>query len=160
MLSLPLRGAGSGDGPSPAGPKPRPSTRCGITHHLRLPRGIDRRLPAQGCPRCGDVLWSQTNHAHSMVDTTPSSTTVAMASATTVLIGQARWRRSRKRGRGRVVGAWNGEREKRQRRQEVSYINLWITYRRGWIKHKLISYGALCFIFLLAIKFKRAKRFN
>lgn len=106
MLSLPLRGAGRRDGSTPSRPKPRPSCRCGISHHLCLSCRVDRRLPAQGCPRCGDVLWSQANHAHSVVDPTSSSTTVAMAGATTVLIGQTRWRRSRKRGRRRVVGAW------------------------------------------------------
>lgn len=111
MLSLPLRGAGRGDGPAPSRPKPRPSARGGVAHHLRLPRGVDGRLPAQGRPWRGDVLGGQAHHAHPVIDPAASSTVVTMATTATVLVGQAGGRRARKGWRGRVVGAWSGEKK-------------------------------------------------
>lgn len=111
MLPLPLRGAGRGDGPAPSRPKPRPSARCCVAHHLRLPRSVNGRLPAQGRPRCGDVLWGQAHHAHPVVDPAPASIMVAMATTATVLVGQAGGRRARKGGRGGVVGAWRREKQ-------------------------------------------------
>lgn len=125
MLSLPLRGAGRGDGPAPSRPEPRPSTRRGIAHHLRLPRGVDGRLPAQGRPRCGDVLRSQAHHAHPVVDPAPSSTMVTMAAAAaTVLVCQAGGRRPRQGRRRRIVGAWSGEIRRRERRKKVNNCQL------------------------------------
>lgn len=120
MLSLPLRGAGRGDGPAPSRPEPRPSARRGVAHHLRLPRGVDGRLPAQGRPRCGDVLRSQAHHAHPVVDPAPSSTVVTMAAAAaaTVLVCQAGGRRPRQGRRRRIVGAWSGEIRRRERREK------------------------------------------
>lgn len=120
MLSLPLRGAGRGDGPAPSRPEPRHSARCGVAHQLRLPRGVNGRLPAQGRPRCGDVLRGKAHHAHPVVDPAPSSTVVAMATAAAVLVGQAGGRRARKGGRRRVVGAWSGEEQegKREKTEE------------------------------------------
>lgn len=112
MLSLPLRGTGRGDGPAPSRPKPRPSARCGVAHHLRLPRSVNGRLPAQGRPRCGDVLRGQAHHAHPVIDPAPSSIMVTVATTATVLVGQAGGRRPRKGGRGRVVGAWSERRRK------------------------------------------------
>lgn len=114
MLSLPLRGAGRGDGPAPSRPMPRPSARPGVAHHLRLPRSVDSGLPAQGRPGRGDVLRGQAHHAHPVIDPAPSSITVGVATAAAVLIGQAGGRRPRKRGRGRVVGAWREWEEKKR----------------------------------------------
>lgn len=118
MLPLPLRGTGRGDGPAPSRPEPRRYAGCGVAHHLRLPRSVDGRLPAQGRPRRGDVLRGQAHHAHPVVDPAPSSIMVAVATAAAaVLIGQAGGRRPRKGGRGRVIGAW-GEKTGRERTRE------------------------------------------
>lgn len=117
VLSLPLRGTGRGDGPAPSRPEPRASTRCGVSHHLRLPRGVDGRLPAQRCPRRGYMLGGQAHHTKPVISASSSSPSivVAVADAAAVLIGEALGRRPSKRGRGRIVGAW-GEREKGKRR--------------------------------------------
>lgn len=118
VLSLPLCGTGRRDGPAPSRPESRSPTWRGVAHHLRLPRSVDGRLPAQGRPRRGDVFRCEANHTHSVVGPAPSSTSIAMAADTTVLVCQARMRRARKR-RGRVIGAWK---EKRRRKQNVSKL--------------------------------------
>lgn len=119
VLSLPLRGTGRGDGPAPSRPEPRTSARCGVPHHLCLPCSIDGRLPAQRCSRCRDMLRGQAHHPQPVVNSSSSSPSivVGVADAATVLIGKALGRRPRKRGRGRIVGAW---RERREREGETT----------------------------------------
>jgi len=99
VLSLPLRGADRGDGPAPSRRRPRPSARRGVAHCLRLPRGVDGRLPANGRPRRGVVLRGQAHRAQPVVVPVPSATAVATAAELDGEDGGRKW------GRGRVVGA-------------------------------------------------------
>lgn len=64
------------------------------------------------------MLRSQANHAHPVVDPAPSSSTMVAVAAAAVLVGQARGRRSGKRGRRRVVGAWRREKQEGKERED------------------------------------------
>lgn len=54
------------------------------------------------------MLRGQAHHAQPVIEasSSPPSIVVAVADAATVLIGKALGRRPRKRGWGRIVGAW------------------------------------------------------